>query len=89
MGGSRGGVPDIGGVGRDAQAGRGIEMDRSILRGNGGGSLLYLCLKKDGWVVGRSDGRVGGMSVLSRARPSTIRSSHSIPSDSLHAAHAW
>ena len=88
MGGARGGVPDIGGVGRDAQAGREIGKDRSILRGKGGGVSLYLCLEKDGWVVGRSDGRIGGMSVLSRTELSIMRSNHCMSLTALHAAHA-
>lgn len=65
-GGSGGGVPDMGGVGKDAQEGNptGTGTGRLSLRGNDKSSSLYLCFEKEWWVVGSPDNCGDGMRVV-------------------------
>lgn len=65
-GGSGGGVPDMGGVGKDAQEGNPAGTGRLSFRGKDKSSSLYLCFEKEWWVVGNPANRgdcirVGGL----------------------------
>ena len=63
----------MGGVGKDAHAGRGLGTDRLILRVSGRNLSLYLWLRKEGWIVGKPGNRDDGISEVDAASISKMK----------------